>query len=227
VEALRPGGAHPAPRQGRQLLAHGRARPGGPCSEIYYDRGSEYGREGGPVADEDRYLEVWNLVFMQYQLSTVRTKVDFDIAGPLPAQNIDTGMGIERVATVLQGVDNLYEIDTSRAILDRAAALTGVTYGRRPCCGRRLRVVADHARTAVMLIGDGVRPGNEARDYVLRADPAPDVRSCGCSGLRTRPMQGLVRRPSGRWDRSTRAGAGRLAHHGCRGAARRPPSSRR
>ena len=74
---------------------------------------------------------------MQYQLSTVRTKVDFDIAGPLPAQNIDTGMGLERVATVLQGVDNLYEIDTSRAILDRAAELTGVRYGqtRPPTCG--------------------------------------------------------------------------------------------
>ncbi len=105
---------------------------------------------------------------MQYQLSTVRTKVDFDIAGPLPAQNIDTGMGLERVATVLQGVDNLYEIDTSRAILDRAAELTGVRYGQDPAADVRLRVVADHARTAVMLIGDGVRAGNEGRDYVLR-----------------------------------------------------------
>ncbi|MDP9435893.1 MAG: alanine--tRNA ligase, partial [Actinomycetota bacterium] len=143
--------------------------PGGPCSEIYYDRGSAYGREGGPVADEDRYLEVWNLVFMQYQLSAVRTKVDFDVAGDLPAQNIDTGMGLERVATVLQGVDNLYEIDTSRTILDRAAALTGVRYGGGdPAADVRLRVVTDHVRTAVMLIGDGVTPGNEARGYVLR-----------------------------------------------------------
>ncbi|MCW2665061.1 MAG: alanyl-tRNA synthetase, partial [Frankiales bacterium] len=142
--------------------------PGGPCSEIYYDRGSEHGREGGPVADEDRYLEVWNLVFMQYQLSAVRTKVDFDVAGPLPAQNIDTGMGLERVATVLQGVDNLYEIDTSRMILDQAAALTGVRYGADPTADVRLRVVADHMRTAVMLIGDGVTPANEKRGYVLR-----------------------------------------------------------
>ncbi|MCY7365162.1 MAG: alanine--tRNA ligase [Frankiaceae bacterium] len=166
--------------------------PGGPCSEIYYDRGSEYGREGGPIADEDRYLEVWNLVFMQYQLSEVRTKVDFDIAGPLPAQNIDTGMGLERVATVLQGVDNLYEIDTSRAILDRAADLAGVTYGASVEDDVRLRVVADHARTAVMLIGDGVRPGNEARDYVLRRILRRTVRSMRLLGAGDPTMAELV-----------------------------------
>ena len=166
--------------------------PGGPCSEIYYDRGSEYGREGGPVADEDRYLELWNLVFMQYQLSAVRTKVDFDIAGPLPAQNIDTGMGLERVATVLQGVDNLYEIDTSRAILDRAADLAGVTYGASVEDDVRLRVVADHARTAVMLIGDGVRPGNEARDYVLRRILRRTVRSMRLLGAGDPTMAELV-----------------------------------
>ncbi len=166
--------------------------PGGPCSEIYYDRGSEHGREGGPIADEDRYLEVWNLVFMQYQLSTVRTKVDFDIAGPLPAQNIDTGMGLERVATVLQGVDNLYEIDTSWAILDRAAALTGVRYGADEAADVRLRVVADHARTAVMVIGDGVRPGNEGRDYVLRRILRRTVRSMRLLGAGDPTMAELV-----------------------------------
>jgi alanyl-tRNA synthetase len=142
--------------------------PGGPCSEIYYDRGPDHGPEGGPVVDEERYLEVWNLVFMQYQLGAVRAKDDFDIEGDLPAKNIDTGMGLERMATVLQGVDNLYEIDTSRAILDRASELTGARYGADPGADVRLRVVADHARTAVMLIGDGVTPGNEGRGYVLR-----------------------------------------------------------
>ncbi|HVE64011.1 MAG TPA: alanine--tRNA ligase-related protein, partial [Mycobacteriales bacterium] len=142
--------------------------PGGPCSEIYFDRGPAYGDEGGPVADEDRYLEIWNLVFMQFQLSAVRSKEDFDIAGPLPAQNIDTGMGVERVATVLQGVDNLYEIDTSRTILDRASQLSGARYGADPGADVRLRVVADHARPALMLLGDGVSPGNEGRGYVLR-----------------------------------------------------------
>lgn len=142
--------------------------PGGPCSEIYYDRGPDYGREGGPVVDEDRYLEVWNLVFMQYELSAVRTKIDFDIAGDLPAKNIDTGMGLERMAALLQGVDNIYEIDTTRMILDRAVDLSGVRYGTAEKSDIALRVVADHARTVSFLIGDGVIPGNEGRGYVLR-----------------------------------------------------------
>ena len=142
--------------------------PGGPCSEIYYDRGPSYGREGGPVVDEDRYLEVWNLVFMQDELSAVRSKEDFDILKPLPAKNIDTGMGLERMAALLQGVDNIYEIDTTRGILDRACELTGAVYGRGERDDVALRVVADHARTCVFLIGDGVVPGNEGRGYVLR-----------------------------------------------------------
>jgi alanyl-tRNA synthetase len=142
--------------------------PGGPCSEIYYDRGPEYGREGGPVADEDRYLEVWNLVFMQYQLSEVRSKTDFDVAGELPAKNIDTGMGLERMAAILQGVDNIYEIDTTYKILDKAAELTGTRYGQDPRTDVSLRVVADHVRAGTMLVADGVLPGNEGRGYVLR-----------------------------------------------------------
>jgi len=142
--------------------------PGGPCSEIYYDRGPEFGREGGPVADEDRYLEVWNLVFMQDELSAVRSKEDFDILKPLPAKNIDTGMGLERMAALLQGVDNIYEIDTTRGILDRACELSGARYGRDDRDDVSLRVVADHARTCAFLIGDGVLPGNEGRGYVLR-----------------------------------------------------------
>src|SRR5258708_7044611 len=116
--------------------------PGGPCSEIYYDRGPEYGREGGPVADEDRYLEVWNLVFIPFQLSAVRSKVDFDVQGELPARNIDTGMGLERMAAILQGVDNIYETDTMRKILDRAADLTDVKYGRDHRSDVSLRVIA-------------------------------------------------------------------------------------
>ncbi len=142
--------------------------PGGPCSEIYYDRGPEYGREGGPVADEDRYLEVWNLVFMQYQLSAVRSKVDFDVASDLPARNIDTGMGMERMAALLQGVDNIYEIDTMWKVLERAAELTEQRYGVDHRTDVALRVVTDHVRTAVMLVADGVIPSNEGRGYVLR-----------------------------------------------------------
>jgi alanyl-tRNA synthetase len=142
--------------------------PGGPCSEIYYDRGPAHGREGGPVADEDRYLEVWNLVFMQDELSAVRSKEDFDILKPLPARNIDTGMGLERMAALLQGVDNIYEIDTTRGILDRASELSGSKYGADARGDVGLRVVADHSRTCAFLIGDGVLPGNEGRGYVLR-----------------------------------------------------------
>jgi alanyl-tRNA synthetase len=142
--------------------------PGGPCSEIYYDRGPEYGREGGPEADEDRYLEVWNLVFMQYILSAVRAKDDFDVQGELPSRNIDTGMGLERMAAILQGVDNIYEIDTMWKVLDRAAELTEQKYGREHRSDVALRVVADHVRTAVMLVSDGVLPSNEGRGYVLR-----------------------------------------------------------
>ncbi|HEY2315303.1 MAG TPA: alanine--tRNA ligase [Streptosporangiaceae bacterium] len=142
--------------------------PGGPCSEIYYDRGPEYGRDGGPEADEDRFLEVWNLVFMQYQLGAVRSKVDFDVAGDLPSRNIDTGMGMERMAALLQGVDNIYEIDTMWKVLERAAELTETRYGVDERTDVALRVVTDHVRTAVMLVADGVIPSNEGRGYVLR-----------------------------------------------------------
>jgi alanyl-tRNA synthetase len=142
--------------------------PGGPCSEIYYDRGIEYGKEGGPEADEDRYLEVWNLVFMQDQLSTVRSKTDFDISGSLPFRNVDTGMGLERMAAILQGVDNIYEVDTTFKILDRAAELTEQRYGADERNDVALKVVADHVRASVMLVEDGVIPSNEGRGYVLR-----------------------------------------------------------
>jgi len=142
--------------------------PCGPCSEIFYDRGPEYGPEGGPVADEDRYLEIWNLVFMQYERGPGPGKEGYQILGDLPSRNIDTGMGLERMAVVLQGVDNIYEVDTTWKILDRAADFTDSKYGRDPRTDVSLRIVADHARTAVMLVADGVIPGNEGRGYVLR-----------------------------------------------------------
>jgi alanyl-tRNA synthetase len=142
--------------------------PCGPCSEIYYDRGEQYGKSGGPIVDEDRYLEVWNLVFMQNLRGPGAGKEDFPILGELPAKNIDTGLGLERMAALLQGVDNIYEIDTTAQILSTASKLTGVKYGKDKTSDVSLRVVADHARTAVMLIGDGVTPGNEGRGYVLR-----------------------------------------------------------
>ena len=142
--------------------------PCGPCSEIYYDRGPDYGRDGGPIADEDRYLEVWNLVFMQFLRGEGAGKEGWPILGELPSRNIDTGMGLERMAAILQGVDNIYEIDTLWKILDRAAELTEQKYGRDHRSDVALRVVADHVRTAVMLVSDGVLPSNEGRGYVLR-----------------------------------------------------------
>ena len=142
--------------------------PCGPCSEIYYDRGPAYGAEGGPIADENRYLEIWNLVFMQNERGAGGGKDSYPILGELPAKSIDTGLGLERTAALLQGVENIYEIDTTFMILNRASELTGVKYGSSEKSDISLRVIADHARTSAMLIGDGVTPGNEGRGYVLR-----------------------------------------------------------
>ena len=146
----------------------GQPGPAGPCSEIYYDRGPAYGVEGGPEADENRYIEIWNLVFMQFERGAGTGKDSFEILGELPSKNIDTGMGLERVAFLMQGVDNLYEIDEVRPVLDLAAKLSGKTYGANTDDDVRLRVVADHVRSALMLIGDGVTPANDARGYVVR-----------------------------------------------------------
>jgi len=142
--------------------------PCGPCSEIYYDRGPAYGAEGGPIADENRYLEIWNLVFMQNERGAGNGKDSYPILGELPAKSIDTGLGLERTAALLQGVENIYEIDTTIMILNRASELTGIKYGSSEKSDVALRVIADHARTSAMLIGDGVTPGNEGRGYVLR-----------------------------------------------------------
>ncbi|TDN44773.1 alanyl-tRNA synthetase [Curtobacterium flaccumfaciens] len=146
----------------------GQPGPAGPCSEIFFDRGPAYGIDGGPATDDDRYVEIWNLVFMQYQIADVRSKYDFEITGELPNKNIDTGMGLERVAFIKQGVDNMYEIDQVRPVLDRAAAVSGRRYGAVHEDDVRMRVIADHVRSALMLIADGVSPSNEGRGYILR-----------------------------------------------------------
>ncbi|MET9376845.1 alanine--tRNA ligase [Streptomyces sp. NPDC002992] len=142
--------------------------PCGPCSEINYDRGPEFGVEGGPAVNDERYVEIWNLVFMQYERGEGTSKEDFEILGDLPSKNIDTGLGLERLAMILQGVQNMYETDTLKVVIDKATELTGVQYGKTHDTDVSLRVVADHMRTSVMLIGDGVSPGNEGRGYVLR-----------------------------------------------------------
>ncbi|MEN4401082.1 alanine--tRNA ligase [Mycolicibacterium senegalense] len=143
--------------------------PCGPCSEIYYDRGPEYGIEGGPEANEDRYIEIWNLVFMQNERGEGTSKDDFEILGPLPRKNIDTGMGVERIACLLQGVDNVYETDLVRPVIDLVAGIAPRGYGQGSHTDDvRYRIIADHSRTAAIIIGDGVSPGNEGRGYVLR-----------------------------------------------------------
>ena len=143
--------------------------PCGPCSEIYYDRGPEYGKDGGPIADDNRYMEIWNLVFMESVRGEGDKKGNFEIVGELPQKNIDTGMGIERVACLLQGVDNVYETDLLRPVIDAAVDLTGSKYdaGNKDD-DVRFRVIADHARTGMMIILDGVTPSNEGRGYILR-----------------------------------------------------------
>ncbi|GMA19059.1 hypothetical protein GCM10025862_10800 [Arsenicicoccus piscis] len=178
----------PAERiQGRSLKDNywhmGVDGPGGPCSEIYIDRGPDYGREGGPEVDEDRYLEIWNLVFDTEIITDVKAKDDFRVVGPLPSQNIDTGMGLERVALLLQGVDNLYEIDEVYPVIEAAEQLSGRRYGHNEADDVRFRVVADHVRSSLMLIGDGVTPGNEGRGYVLRRLLRRAVRSMRLLGV--------------------------------------------
>ena len=157
--------------------------PGGPCSEIYVDRGAEFGPDGGPIVDEDRFLEIWNLVFMQEEITNVRAKDDFDVVGPLPSKNIDTGMGLERVAYLLQDKSNMYEIDEIFPVIEKASELSGRRYGADHDDDVRFRVVADHVRSALMLIGDGVTPGNESRGYVLRRLLRRAVRSMRLLGF--------------------------------------------
>ncbi|HET8615971.1 MAG TPA: alanine--tRNA ligase [Actinomycetales bacterium] len=166
--------------------------PAGPCSEILIDRGPDYGPEGDVEKAGDRYLEFWNLVFMQEELSAVRAKDDFDIRGPLPKKNIDTGMGLERMAFLLQGVDNMYEIDEIYPVLERAAEVAGKRYGANHEDDVRLRVVADHVRSALMIIGDGVTPGNEGRGYVLRRLLRRAVRSMRLLGVDAPTMPELL-----------------------------------
>ncbi len=175
--------------------------PGGPCSEILYDRGPDHGPDGEfeittrtsmPEKLEDRYLEIWNLVFMQDVLSAVRSKEDFDIAGSLPKKNIDTGMGLERVAFLLQGKANMYEIDVMFPVIEKAEQLTGKRYGANPVDDVRFRVVADHIRSSMMLINDGVTPGNEGRGYVLRRLARRVVRSVRLLGYDDRCLPELL-----------------------------------
>ncbi|GAA4193402.1 alanine--tRNA ligase [Gryllotalpicola kribbensis] len=163
----------------------GQPGPAGPCSEIFFDRGPAYGVDGGPATDDDRYVEIWNLVFMQYLIKDVKSKYDFTVVGELPQKNIDTGAGLERIAFIKQGVGNFYEIDQVRPVLDRAAEIAGKRYGANHEDDVRLRVVSDHVRSSLMLIGDGVTPSNDGRGYILRRLLRRTVRAMRLMGVDT------------------------------------------
>ncbi len=138
--------------------------PCGPASEIFFDRGAEHGAEGGPIGgDEDRYVEIWNLVFMQ----NIQDE-PYHVVGDLPAKSIDTGMGLERTAMILQEAASVFHTDAVLPVLEAGAAYSGVSYGEDPAVDVSLRILADHGRTVTMLIGDGVMPSNAGRGYVLR-----------------------------------------------------------
>jgi alanyl-tRNA synthetase len=172
------------------LWSMGIPGPCGPSSELFYDRGPAFGAEGGPEVDEDRYMEFWNLVFMTSVRGPGHSKTDYKIVGKLPHNNIDTGLGVERMATLLQGVHNLYEIDETYPVLDRATELSSKNYGARSGAAGsdahsdvQFRVIADHVRTALMLLGDGISPGNEGRGYVLRRIMRRAIRAARLVGI--------------------------------------------
>jgi len=139
--------------------------PCGPCSEIYFDRGSQYGQDdflASVTADEDRYIEVWNLVFTQF------SKEEDGSYSNLANPNIDTGMGLDRMALVMQGVDSIFEIDTIKSIRDTVCTIAGADYGKNPANDLSIRIVTDHIRPIVFMTADGILPSNEGRGYVLR-----------------------------------------------------------
>ncbi|MBY0396009.1 MAG: alanine--tRNA ligase, partial [Thermoleophilia bacterium] len=166
-----------------------RAGPTGPCgpnTELYLDRGPAFGPEGGPVTGGDRYLEYWNLVFMQYDRAPDGT------LSSLPSKNIDTGAGLERLAAILQGVDSVFETDAFRPLIGWAEAASGRRYGADRRDDRAFRVLADHGRAMTFLAADGVRPSNEGRGYILRRVIRRAVSEAGHLGLAPDAIVGLV-----------------------------------
>lgn len=180
----------------------GQPGPAGACCEIHYDRGPEFGPDGGPVADVggDRFLEIWNLVFDEFVRGEGEGH-DFELVGKLDQTAIDTGAGLERLAFIMQDKLNMYEIDEVFPVIDVAQQMSGKKYGlgaSGPSAGVaydddvRMRVVADHVRSALMLINDGVRPGNDGRGYVLRRLIRRAVRSMRLLGVDEATMPSLL-----------------------------------
>ncbi len=161
--------------------------PAGPSSEIFFDKGPRFGPEGGPIVDEERFVEFWNLVFMQYVQDE-----PYHVVGDLPMKSIDTGMGLERMAVLLQGVDSIFETDTLRAVLAVAENQTSTSYGTNDRADISLRIMADHARSVTFLISDGVVPSNEGRGYILRRLLRRAVRHAHMLGAEAPVMSGLI-----------------------------------
>jgi alanyl-tRNA synthetase len=161
--------------------------PAGPSSEIFFDKGPRFGPEGGPIVDEERFVEFWNLVFMQYVQDE-----PYHVVGDLPMKSIDTGMGLERMAVLLQGVDSIFETDTLRAVLAVAENQTSTSYGPNDRADISLRIMADHARSVTFLISDGVVPSNEGRGYILRRLLRRAVRHAHMLGAEAPVMEGLI-----------------------------------
>ncbi|NNE72690.1 MAG: alanine--tRNA ligase [Acidimicrobiales bacterium] len=161
--------------------------PNGPCSEIFYDLGAEYGDDGGPAhGGEDRFIEIWNLVFMQFDQQADGRQI------PLPKPSIDTGAGLERTLSVLQGVDSVFGTDEFQTLLATASEVTGVADGAAPASDVSLRILADHARSTTMLVSDGVVPSNEDRGFVLRRILRRAVRHAYLLGVETPVMPQMV-----------------------------------
>ncbi|MCL6424090.1 alanine--tRNA ligase [Brachybacterium sp. JHP9] len=178
----------------------GQPGPAGPCCEWFYDRGPEYGPDATAgthrvwpedAAAEDRYIEIWNLVFDEFLRGEGSGK-DYPLLGELDQKAIDTGLGVERLAYLLQGKQNMYEIDEVFPVIERTQALTGREYGADAEDDVRMRVIADHVRSALMLVSDGVRPGNEGRGYVLRRLIRRAVRSVRLLGCTQSAMPELL-----------------------------------
>ena len=166
------------------------AGPAGPCSEIFVDRGPAFGPEGGPEVDEDRFMEIWNHVFMQHQVDE-----HAEILGDLPRKNIDTGSSVERVAVASQGVGSFFETDLFAPILDEVQTLSGKRYGADERHDVAIRIIGEHARATAFLVADGVQPSNEGRGYILRRmlrRVVSAARQLGVQGEVLRPLVAVV-----------------------------------
>jgi alanyl-tRNA synthetase len=188
----------PFPRSDNFWGPAGDTGPCGPCSELHYDRGPEYGcgqPDCGPNCERcDRYIEFWNLVFMEFDLGA-----DGSLT-PLPKQNIDTGMGLERAAMLLQGVDSIFDTDGFRLIMDWIANESGVAYGTSPEATKAHRVLCDHGRGVTFLVAEGITPSNEGRGYVLRRLIRRSVVQARRIGLpAVYPLPGIVVEQVGPW----------------------------